>query len=291
MRYLLLSLFLLMGCSKAASTLAPLEKKPLILVSIAPYRSFVERIAGPEFSVQVIVPQGDSAHSYEPTARQIAQMSEGQVWFRIGEPFEMKVEPFLKAHNPELAVLDLREGIDLLEEEGSGCHHCEFDHQDRHIWMSPKLAMEQVLRMTHFLQGVFPESKELFQANAEQLCQELAMLDGEIAAILKSASNRVILVSHPAFGYFCREYQCKQLSIEYEGKDPRPQHLEKVLHQAMDQHVALAIALPQYNNKGAQRIAEQLQLPVQMVDPYSPQYFQTMRRLALWISDPHNPQS
>ena len=291
MRYLILLVLCLVGCGRQEAPCPEGESRPLLLVSIAPYRSFIERISGPEFRVQTIVPQGDSAHSYEPTARQVAQMSQGRIWFRIGEPFEEKILPFLKEHNPELVVLDLREGIEMLHAEEGGCSHCAQDHEDRHIWMSPTLAAKQVQAMAELLHKTFPNDNQNFQANADLLCQELVALDLEIIGKLSGVDHRAILVSHPAFGYFCHDYQCEQLSVEYEGKDPRPQYLERLLHQAADQHVALAIALPQYNNKGAQRIAEQLQLPVQLLDPYSPEYFQTMRRLASWIADPLPPQS
>ena len=288
MRRLFFLVFCMVGCGQGEVSFSK-EEKPLLLVSIAPYRLFVERIAGPEFRVQTIVPQGDSAHTYEPTARQVAQMSQGHVWFRIGEPFEGKILPFLKEHNPGLVVQDLREGLELLHSVESSCCHVGHDHEDRHIWMSPMLAAKQVKEMAHLLGETFPESKEKFQSNADALCLELAALDREIGAQLAGVDHRVILVSHPAFGYFCHDYQCEQLSVEYEGKEPRPQYLEQLLHRAVNEQVSLAIALPQYNNKGAQRIAEELHLPVQMLDPYSPDYFETMRRLASWIADPLPP--
>ena len=57
---------------------------------------------------------------------------------------------------------------------------------------------------------------------------------------------------------------------------------------AISQKAELALALPQYNNKGAQLIAEKLHLPVHLIDPYSSEYFETMRKLAHLIADPHD---
>lgn len=277
------------ACSKEGDL--SVSTKPLILVSIGPYQLFAERIAGSDFQVHTIVPQGSSAHTFEPTARQIAQLGRGKVWFRIGEPFEARMVSVMKVRNPGIAILDLREGVELLSDEGMACKHCMMDHQDRHIWMSPKLAIRQAEAMAQVLMETFPEKKDLFQKNLETLVKELTKLDGEIHTILRPVKAKVILVSHPAFGYFCRDYDCQQLSIEYEGKDPRPQHLQEIISQAVKKQAIMAVAIPQYNNKGAQLIAEKLHLPVQMIDPYSSDYFQMMRKLAQWVADPYHQDS
>jgi zinc transport system substrate-binding protein len=36
-----------------------------------------------------------------------------------------------------------------------------------------------------------------------------------------------VLVSHPAFGYFCKDYDLEQISIEVEGKEPRPKDVSE----------------------------------------------------------------
>lgn len=275
------------GCTKTSST-APSSQKPLLLVSIAPYLFLTEQIAGSDFDVQTVVPSSANPHSFEPTAHQVLNLHRSQIWFRIGEPFENKIIPILKHQNPSLIVRDLRDGIELIEEKQNlGCHHCSMDHLDRHIWLSPKLAAKQAGLIEETLSSLFPDRKNTFQANLVRLNEKLADLDLEIQEILKPVENRLILVSHPAFGYFCKEYQLEQLSVEYEGKDPRPQHLEEILNRALLGSMEIALALPQYNNKGAQLIAEKLHVPIHLIDPYSPHYFETMRKLAHLIAAPH----
>lgn len=282
--FILFACALAFGCSKGEKNTE--GKKPLILVSIAPYKFLAERVAGAEFEVQTVVPPGANPHAFEPTSHQVNQMGRGLVWFRIGEPFEEKVMPVLKGRNG-IAIQDLRDGIELIEEgHPLGCSHCCMDHFDRHIWLSPKLAASQAKIIEGALAERFPEHRELFAQNLERLEGELALLDEEIAAILEPVKERVILVSHPAFGYFCKDYSFSQLSVEYEGKDPRPKHLEEILKQAGEKRAEIALALPQYNNKGAQLIAERLHVPVHLIDPYSPEYFETMRKLAHLIASP-----
>lgn len=283
---LILGLFLSVGCSGKAPATG--NKKPLVLVSIAPYQFLVERIAGERVEVRSVVPTGSNPHAFEPTSHQVSDMARGRIWFRIGEPFEEKIIPFLKERNKSLTIHDLREGISLIEENHAlGCSHCSMDHLDRHIWLSPTQASLQAEGIKDVLSRQFPEDELAFQQNLEKLKDDLAFLDEEIRVILKPIAERVILVSHPAFGYFCKEYGFEQLSVEYEGKDPRPKHLEQIIQKAVSHHAEVALALPQYNNKGAQLIAEKLHLPVHLIDPYSSDYFETMRKLSRWIADPY----
>lgn len=285
---LLFLCLLLLGVSCEKNPPHPIAAKPLILVSIAPYCFLAEQIAGPDFEVKTVVPSAVNPHSFEPTANQVKEMGKGTVWFRIGEPFEGKVADILQRRNPDLAVYDLREGIDLIEEGPNlGCNHCSMDHFDRHIWLNPKLAAKQAMAITANLAQRFPENQHAFEQNLGKLLVDLESLDLEIQEILKPVEKRLILVSHPAFGYFCKEYDLEQLSVEYEGKDPRPKHLEEILKRAVSQSMEVALALPQYNNKGAQLIAEKIHVPVYFIDPYSADYFETMRRLAHLIADPY----
>lgn len=284
----LVASILAFGCACTKKNPDSAGQKPLILVSIAPYQMIVERVAGKEFLVQTVVPPGTNPHAYEPTSKQTSAIGQGLIWFCIGEPFEQKILPVLKKHNPSFSEFDLRSGIDLLNDDSRALS--SMDHQDRHIWLSPKLAAEQAKSIVRILSEKFPDHRELFRENAKSLVEELNQLDQEIAALLESVKDRALLVSHPAFGYFCRDYHLEQLSVEFEGKDPRPKHLEEILQRAIDSQANLALALPQHNNKGTQLIAKRLHVPIRMIDPYSPHYFETLRFLAHLIADPQYQQ-
>lgn len=273
----------------AACGEAPSSKpaKPLVLVSVAPYLYFAERIGGEEIEIRSIVPQAMNVHTFEPTPRQRESLKTARIWFLIGEPFE---RPLLPVFPKEGQIVDLRDGIELIELPGSsGCEHCSSDSKDRHIWLSPTLAKQQAQMIFEALKKEFPESRERFALNLEHLLNDLDALDVSIHALLDSAKNRSLLVSHPAFGYFCRDYDLEQISVEYEGKDPRPKTLEKLLETVKKTPPALSLALPQHNNKGIQIITKELNTPLQIIDPYSSDYFSMMRTLADMLAPKEAP--
>lgn len=271
---------IIIGCT---SNPLPKQSKPLILVSIAPYKFIAQKIAGSDFDVTTVVPAAANPHTFEPTTAQVTHMASAEVWFGIGEPFEKKINPILTSNNPSLISADLREGIDLIHESTS-CKYCSEDHADRHIWLSPTLAKKQARIIKKILTQKYPDKKELFSKNYEIFAAEADLLEKEIREILKKADKKTLLVSHAAFAYFCHDFGLTQISVEVEGKDPRPKDLEKILKQS--ENYSIAIALPQHNNKGTELIAAQLGKPVRYIDPYSENYFDSMKQLAQGVACP-----
>ena len=156
---------------------------------------------------------------------------------------------------------------------------CSHDALDRHIWLSPLLAIKQAESIAKVLSDRFPEHRETFQNNLALCKSDLTQLDEEIRSLLGPGKRRAIVVSHAAFGYFCHDYEIEQLSVEEEGKEPRPRYLEAMLERAKESKASLVLTLPQHNNKGAELIAERLHITSQMLDPYSTNYFETLRHL------------
>lgn len=253
---------------------------PHVLVSVAPHKFFVEKIGGDTLEVNLIVPAGASAHTYEPTTKQMLSASRASLWFRIGEPFENRVIQTLASHNPHLRVIDLRQNLDLIIPTcGQGCS-CHKNSADLHFWLSARLAQIQATTIAEALIEAYPQNSTLYQTNLLKFQNELKQLDVKIIHILKTAENRNILVSHPAYAYFCRDYGLHQYSIEFEGKDPTAQQLNSVLALARKNNIKTIFIQKQYSNKGARLIAQEIEARLITLDPYSEQYLDTMQSIA-----------
>lgn len=285
-RFFLYFIFgLLCACQNSGPTASP-NKKPLVLVSIAPYADFVEKIAGDTVKLHSVVPSGVNMHLYEPTAQELTLAQHARIWFRVGEPFEERIATILQEHNPQLKIVKLWENIPLLEEDTSSKSHfhksCEA--KDMHIWSSPKLAAIQCATIATALKQLQPEQSDLYALNLQLLEKQLAELDQEIRTLLAPYAGTTLLVSHPAFGYFCREYHLIQLSVEQSGKDPLPKDVEYIFQHAQEFQIQAIFTQSGYNNKGAQLIAEKLGLPIFCVDPYARDYIPNLRHIAELIA-------
>lgn len=255
-------------------------QKTLILVSIPPYKKIVESIGGDHVEVLTVAPPSSDPHTYEPTAKQVTRMANALAWFQIGEPFEKKLSQTLKAKQ-----IDLRKSVHLLHEEGAFCPSCSHSGEDRHIWLSPKEMERQADQIQTVLSEELPEHREEFEERLAHLKLQLSLLDEEIKNRLSSLENRSFVVSHPAFAYFCRDYNLCQLSVEQEGKEPRPKELEALLKNAKAAHPLVAIAIPQHNNRGTELIAKKLRLTLHTIDPYSADYFETLQNLSYALNE------
>lgn len=276
-----LSLFLFIFLAQACFFNATHADVPSVLVSVAPHKYFVEKIGKNNIEVHLMVPAGASAHTYEPTARQMIAASKGSVWFRIGEPFETRAIQALKSHHPNLEIVDLRQGLDLISTD-DGHVHCGCCHGsvDLHFWLSARQAQIQAQTIANALAKAFPAHANFFQTNLQAFQLELKELDEKIQDLLAHLKNRNILVSHPAYAYFCRDYNLKQHAIEVEGKDPTPQQMTRLLNLVRQLNLKTIYIQMQYNNKAAKLVAETLGARLITLDPYSGHYIQAMIDIA-----------
>jgi zinc transport system substrate-binding protein len=281
---LLILLLIPTGCSKEIPE--PPQDKPIILTTIPPYAYFVQRIAGDTVAIQVLVPPGWDPHLFEPAPKQVQKLNQASMWLKTGEPFEKKIATVLKEKNPNLISVDVWKGFPLLS-QSIECDHCHHDDtKDLHVWMSPRLAQIQAKTIADALINLLPEHRQHFAKGLATFLDDLARLDQNLTDLLRPFKSQSILVSHPAFGYFCKDYDLKQLAIDIEGKEALPRDVAQTIKLAEKQHVRSILTQPQYSQKGAELIAKKLHLPIYQVDPYSRDYLENLRHLGEVIAYP-----
>ena len=252
---------------------------PTVIVSLAPYQFFVNQIAEDTVDVFLIVPPGASSHTYEPTPRQVMQASQALLWFSIGESFEARAMQALKSYHSNLKVVDLQQNLDLISQPH--CHQgCCAGAFDLHFWLSARQAQIQASTIANALISSFPQHKEKYLSNLKKLQGQLQDLDREIKTILAPLKQRSLLVGHPAYGYFCRDYHLQQYSVEIEGKDPSAKQLTNLLLFARGLGTKTIFVQPQYSNKAAWLVAKDIGAKLVTLDPYSQNYMQTMLTIA-----------
>lgn len=250
------------------------SEKPHVLVTIAPQKFLIEKIAGDFVSVQVVVPAGASSHTYEPTMKQMLHAKEAKIWFCIGENFETY---FLKNLGKDLVIAHAVDAIDPLR---GSCCSCACHDYDLHFWLAPTQLMLHAKQIEKELSKLCPEKATLFAENTKVLLEELSALDGEIKTLLEPKKDKVICVSHSSFGYFCRDYGLKELVIEFEGKEPSARHLAHLLDSAKEANVKHLYLQIQHNVRGARKVAQDLGAESIFLDPYEEDVISNLRKIA-----------
>jgi zinc transport system substrate-binding protein len=278
-------LFALLASLPALGSTEPLR----VFVSVLPQQGFVERIGGEHVRVQAMVQPGHSPATYDPSPRQIAALAEAELYVRTGVPFERVWMKRIRAANPDMRVLDLREGIETRRLEA---HSHDHDHdyaghgteQDPHIWTSPLLVRAMSDAIRDALSELDPAHMADYARNQTAFAAELEALDREIRAMLADAPVRRFMVFHPAWGYFADAYGLTQVPIENEGKRPGPRSLNALIEQARREGIRVVLVQPQFDRRAAEQVAEAIGGRVVAMDPLDPDYVENLRRMARLIA-------
>ena len=258
------------------------ETKPVVIVTISPYAFLVEKIAGGFICVKTIVPPLANAHLFEPTPKNLEAFKDAKLWIRMGEGFENQLVSSLRTHNPKLVVLESWKGLSLISHHHARTACC--GDWDRHIWLSPRQLMQQMPQIAAALIAICPEHREEISKRLKTFLDELDALNQRLTALLSSKKERAILVAHPSFSYFCRDYGLTQLSIEQEGKDPLPKQLQTLFSKAKKQTHRFLFVQPQFSQKGAKQVADKLSLSLYTIDPYAYDYLESLEAFAQTIA-------
>lgn len=247
-----------------------------VTVSILPYADFVWQVGGDRVDVSVMVPPGASPHSYEPTPSQMVSLSNTEVYVQVGSgiEFEMIWMDDLIAQNPGMTIINGSAGIDLLASSDP-----DEPGMDPHVWTSPINAKIIVQDIRDGLIAIDPAHEDYYRSNAENYMEQLDELDTYIHGELDSYSNRHFLTYHPSFGYFSKEYDISQLSIEFEGKEPTPQGLQDCIDLAGQYDLNYIFTEPQFVPEYAETIADAIGGETVTVDALSEHYITSMRTL------------
>ena len=281
---LLLFIPLLNGCAgKTASD------KLQVVASIEPLAWFAERIGGDRVSVSVMVPSGGNPHTYEPTPKQMAQVSHAALFVKAGSGVEFELDWMQRLIdlNKSMAVCNASEGVALLpmsetEHEAAvePADQHQHGHLDPHFWLSPKNARLIAKNVERSLAAVDPAGKKYYAANRAAVDQELQQLDEQISKQLAGLQNRSFLVFHPAWGYFAHDYGLTQIAAEEEGKTLTPRQMERVIEEARREKLKAVLVSPEFSTAQADAIARDIGGATVTVDPLARDYPQNLRQAA-----------
>lgn len=262
-------------------------EKPVVIVSIQPQKTFVQKIAGDDFNIQVLVPHGASPESYSLLPSQLKDISQAGVWFRIGYiGFELSWKDKVEELNKNMQVIDLSEGLDLIREEE--VHHGDHVHVggiDPHIWLSPKLVKQMSGKITEVLSGINPEKASEYKANYMKFVKEIDQLDIELRNSLKEFQGRSFITFHPSLSYFARDYGLEQLTLESGGKEPTPQQMARVIELARKENIGVIYIQSEFDRDHARVFAEEIKGKVVEVKPLSPEWEENLKEMAYTFID------
>lgn len=199
----------------------PDSGKLKIIATIYPEYEWVKNIVGDAGGVEVslLLDKGVDLHSFEPTAKNIVDISSCDVFIYNGGESDEWVNDVLKeAQNKSITAVDLLDELGesakeekIVEgmqtepkESGSGEEGTEYDE---HIWLSLKNAEALTKRLCDKLGEKDPGNKAVYEKNADEYIKKLDALDKQYAQTVKEAKNdTLIFADRFPFRYLTDDY-------------------------------------------------------------------------------------
>ena len=281
------AIFLFVGCA---------ERKVIIenraIVSIAPLKPLVENILGDDFEISVLVPQGASPETFEPTPKQLREVETARFVFGTGLlEFEQSLLHRI-ARNEQ--IINLSHGIELLAGTCSHAHHahtttCEHGHHhahgiDPHIWCSPKALGKMAENTYNAIAREMPDSTK-YGERYTALCIKLLELDEEVTELCRQSPHSTFFIYHPALTYLARDYGLTQVAVEHEGKEPSAKHLSRIIEQARAEGVKHIFYQSEFPASSVEVICNDIGATAVEINPLEEDIFENIRHIVTLITE------
>ena len=276
---ILISLFVFSGCEKSeVNKEENATNKKIVAVSIVPQETFVKAICGDKVEVITMIPPGSSPETYEPTPQQMQKFTDSDIYFSIGVPTE---EASILPTAGDVKIVPLAEKVSSVYDDLK----IGDEGRDAHIWLSPKRVKVMVEAIAEEMGKIDEENKELYNQNAENYIKQLDELDKEIKDVAENIKQKKFVVFHPAFGYIADDYGLEMFSLEEEGKEATPQHLQDMIDLAKKENIKVIFYQAELDSNQAKAYAEEVGGKTEQLEPLAADYIENLKKMINTIAE------
>lgn len=267
-----------------------IDDKTILTVTIDPQRYFLEQIVGDNFIVNTLVPPGTSPETYEPAPSLMVDMNKSNLYFMIGDlGFEKAWSKRLAENNPHITIIDCSQDIEPLD----GAEHSHTDDHghshshggiDPHTWSSPAAVKGLTKNMLNSIIELDPENEKMYLLNYSSFINRVDSIDRVIQELLADIPTRSFIVFHPSLGYFAHQYNLNQYSIEFEGKNPSPAQIKRLIDNATKENINTVFIQRGFDEKNAEVVAKEIGADIFEIDPLSYEWDTELIKIAEILS-------
>lgn len=188
---------------------------PVIAVTYSVIGDIVSQLVGDNASVNVVIPDGQDPHDFQPSAKDIETINNAALVVSNGLEFEEGLEEVLEniadsggnifMIGEHITVRKIEEG----DKDGDE-HSDKHAGGDPHLWLSPATMLEMLPALTTVLSKA--TGSEL-SAEATALTTKLQDLDGEVESIINGLDECNLVSGHDEMGYFADRYGCEVIGV------------------------------------------------------------------------------
>ena len=198
---------------------------PVIAVTYSVIGDIVSQLVGDSASVNVVIPDGQDPHEFQPSAKDIESINNAALVVSNGLEFEEGLEEVLEniadssgnifMIGDHITVRKIEDG-DEHKDDDHGDDHKDDEHGDKHtggdphLWLSPATMLEMLPALTTALSQATGAD---LSAEATALTTKLQDLDGEVESIINGLGECNLVSGHDEMGYFADRYGCEVIGV------------------------------------------------------------------------------
>lgn len=246
------------GCQTTSETN---HSENIIYTSIYPLQFIAERIVGDTAQVQSVYPPGVDAHTYEPTSKEIIDMAEGDAFIYLGgamEGFAENTANAIKSHDVRLIEMHPFQEL-FISTDDSHDHH-EHGDVDPHFWFDPERMIIAAEIIKNELAQLYADHADLYEKNYDQLKEALIALDDSFQQVMEEKTDKHIIVSHAAYGYWEEKYGITQVPVSglTSSHEPSQKELANIVELAEELNIQYVLFEQNVSNRLATIVQEHL---------------------------------
>ena len=178
-----------------------------VAVTIFPVFDLVKKIGGEKVFVKQIIPFGKEPHSFEPTPKEIIDISNSELFIFTGLGIDYWAKNI--GSIPENKRMNLSKFIKI-------------KNQDPHFWLDPDNLAIVAKNVTKRLSKIDAQNKNYYMHNLEKYLFELNKMHENFKKTLSNCKLDTIVVTHDGFKYLADKYHFKTVAILGLSPDEKP---------------------------------------------------------------------
>jgi len=232
---------LALGCGSVFAKNAKAETNKLkVVTTIFPEYDWAREVIGENadnVELTLLLNNGVDLHSYSPSVKDIAKISEADIFVYVGGESDEWVDDVIKnAKNPNMKVInpvevlgnrvkneEIVEGMqhehhhhdehghdDHDDDDEHEHHHHEEDEKDEHVWLSLRFAKTLCGAIADALCEKDAANAAVYQKNLASYTAKLDALDAKYTEMVKNSSKKVVVFGDRfPFRYLVEDYGLK----------------------------------------------------------------------------------
>ena len=248
-----IQIFLLCACGSNSDKSDKLQ----VYTSFYAMHDFASRIGGEKADVYMLCPPGQEPHDFEPTAQDMAKLSQADIFIYNGMGME---------HWAEKVAKTLPETVTIIEASS----FVNSDNSDPHVWLNPQNAYDEMNGIADGFIEKDGANKEYYEKQLNKAKELTDDLYDRLRKACDMFTTDTIIVSHDAYSHLCDLLGVTQMPVN--GTDnsgePTPQRIAEIESYIKDNNIKYVFCEPMGTSDIMDTIAKDTGCEILTLDPF-----------------------